>query len=200
MSAERPALYEARPASLREADVDDIEVPRHDRLGEDRTGLARDLGTEVAVRQVRKRAHAHLGRPRQLRDLGGGRVQRLVGALLLFRGERGLVDKEVGALRRLEDYPRGTRIAGDDHFATGPGRSEHLLGLHLPAVGTRDRLPGLESTEERPLRHAERAGRLDVEATRSIGFHERVPVCVHAVLDLESPDQVVAAVERVARS
>ena len=199
MSPERPAFYEARPASLREADVDDIEVPRDDRFREDRTRLARDLGTEVAVRQVREGEHAHLRRARELRNVGGGSVQRLVGALQLFGRERGVVDEPVGAQRRHEDDASGTRIAGDDHLATRAGRPEHLLGLHLSAVRPRDRLAGLEAAEERALRHAERARRLDVEAARPLGFEERVPVGVHAVLDLKGLDSVVAAVERVAR-
>jgi hypothetical protein len=199
VSAERPALYEARPASFREADVDDIEVPRYDRLGEDRTRLARDLGTEVAVRQVREGEHAHLRRARELRDLGCGGVQRLVGPLLLFRRERGFMDEQVGALCRLEDDASGTRIAGDDDLATGPGRPEYLLGLDVSAVRRRDGLAGLETAEERALRHAEGARGLDVEATRPIGLDERVPVRVHAVLDLEGLDPVVAAVEPVAR-
>jgi hypothetical protein len=47
--AQRPALDESGPAPLREADVDDIEVLRNDRLLEERARLANDLRPEVAV-------------------------------------------------------------------------------------------------------------------------------------------------------
>jgi putative nucleotidyltransferase with HDIG domain len=198
VSPKRPALHEARPAPLREADVDDIEVPRHDRLGEDRASLARDLGTEVPVREVGEREHAHVRRAGQLRHLGGGRVQGFVGALLLLRRERRLVHQQVGALRGLEHDAGRPRVAGDHDLAAGPGRSQHLRGLNLAAVAGRDRFAGLQPPEQRPLRHAERPGGLDVEAAGPLGLGERIAVRVHAVLDLESPDPVVAPVELVA--
>ena len=88
-----------RGLPLREADVDDIEV-LDDCFGKDRTRLARDLGTGAkAIRQVREGKHAHLCRARELRNVGGGSVQRLVGALLSFGRERGFVDEQVGAFR-----------------------------------------------------------------------------------------------------
>jgi hypothetical protein len=64
--AQRAPLHEARPTPLRKADVDDIEVPGHDRLAEDGSSLACDLGPEVAVREVGEGEHLHLREAREL--------------------------------------------------------------------------------------------------------------------------------------
>ena len=196
----RPALDETRPASLRKADVDDIEVPRNDGLGEDRARLASDLRSEVAVRQVREREHLHAGGARQLGDVDGGRVQRLVRPLLLFTGERRLVYENIGFARRLEHDARRPRVAGQHDLAPRPGWSQHLVGPHLLIAFDGDGLATLESPEQGPLRNPERPGSLDVEAPRPQGLDERVAVRVHTVLDVEDGDPVIAPVERVARS
>ena len=198
MSASCSPLDEARPAPLWEADVDDIEVPRHDRLGKDGAGLARDLGPEVAVREVREGEHAHVRRPRELRDLCRGRVQRLVGTLLLLGREGRFVHEQVGALRGFEHHPSRPRVSSDHHLAARPRRAEHLGGLHLGPAGARDGLACLEAAEERPLGHAEGPGGLDVEAAGPLGLEESVPIRIHPVLDLEGADPVVAAAELVA--
>src|ERR1044072_489540 len=52
--SERAALDEDGRAPLRERDVDDIEVPGHDRLRKDGSRLAGDLGSEVPVGEVRE--------------------------------------------------------------------------------------------------------------------------------------------------
>jgi hypothetical protein len=52
LATERAAFQQLWPSPLREADVDDIEVLRDHRLGEDGPRLADDLGPEVAVREV----------------------------------------------------------------------------------------------------------------------------------------------------
>jgi hypothetical protein len=199
VSAERPAFHEARPASLREADVDDIEVSRDDRLRENRARLARNLRAEVAIRQVREREHAHVRRTGELRHLGRGRMQRLVRPLLLLRCERRLVHEQVGSLGRLEDDPGRARVPRDDHFPAGPRRPEHLFGPDLAPVRRRHGLAALKAPEERAFRHAERARRLDVETAGPLGLDECIPVRVHAVLDLEDEDLVVAPIELVPR-
>ena len=198
MSADRSTLDEPRPAPLREADVDDIEVPRHDRLGEDGARLARDLRPEVAVRQVSQREHADAGGARQLRDVDCGGVQGLVRARLFLGRERRLVHEQVGSLGRLEDDTRRTGVSRQDDLTPWPRRPEHLARLHLAPVGGGDGLAPLEPPEERPLRHPERPRRFHVEASRALGFHERVAVRADAVLHLEGGNPVVAAVEHVA--
>jgi hypothetical protein len=97
--AHRPALDESGPAPLRKADVDDIEVPRDDRLGKDGPRLAHYLGPEVAVREVREREKSHPGAAGELGRARRGRVERLVGPLPLLDRERRLVDEHVGLAR-----------------------------------------------------------------------------------------------------
>src|ERR671937_2893821 len=110
----RPTLHESRPAPFREADVDDIEVPRDDCLRKYLPRLAHDLGPEIEVLEVREGEHLHTGEAGELGGADGRRVQRLVRALLLFRSEGGLVDEDVGIARRLQDVPGGPRVAGQD--------------------------------------------------------------------------------------
>ena len=73
--AQRPTLDEARAAPLRKADVDDIEVSGHDRLREDNTRLAHDLGAEVPIREMREDQHLDTGFTRQLCSAEGCRVE-----------------------------------------------------------------------------------------------------------------------------
>jgi hypothetical protein len=198
--AERPALDEARPAPLRETNVDDIEVPRYDRLRKDGTRLTRDLGSEVTIGEVRQGEHADVRRARELRDLDGGRVQRLVGSLLFLRGEGRFVDEQVGRVRRCEDHACRPGVPGQHDLPPRPRRAEDLGGLDLAAVRRRDGLARLEAAEERSFRHAERPRRLDVEAARSISLDEPIPVRVHPVLDFEDANAVIAAIELVTRT
>jgi hypothetical protein len=200
VSAERSALHETRPASLREADIDDIEVPRHDRLGKDGTSLPRDLRPEVAVREVRQREHADVGRPRELRDLDGGRVQGLVGPLLLLGGEGRFVHEQVSRMRRLENDTRRSGVPRQHDLAPRPRRAEDLGGLDFAAVDRRDRVAPLEEAEERPFGNAEGTRRLDVEAAGPLRLDKGIPVRAHAVLDLEDADPVVAPIELVTRA
>ncbi len=193
----RSRLDETGNAPLLERNVDDIEVPRDDRLREDRARLTDDLRTEVAIGEVREREHAHLGR---LRDRGGARrrrVERLVRALALLLGERRLVHEQVRVLRDLEDGRRRCRVAGEHDPPARPWRAEHLLGPHLGPAGKLHGLPCLEATEQGPLRDSQRAGGLDVEPSRPGQLDERVPVRGDAVRDPEDEHPIVAAVERV---
>jgi hypothetical protein len=153
--AQRPTLDETRPTPFRKADVDDIEVPRNDGFRENRPCLARDLGAEVAVRQVRQRQHLHAGRPRELSGAGGGRVQSLVCPLLLLGGESRLVHEDVRLSSHVEHLPRGARIPGQDDLAPRPRRAQHLFGDDRTAAGHVNRLAGLQASEERPLGDAE---------------------------------------------
>ena len=124
-------------------------------------------------------------------------MQHFVGALLLFGRERGCVDEQVGALRRLEDDASGTRIAGDDHLATWAGRPSTCWGCTRPSAPV-TASAGLEAAEEGPPARLKSAPFPDVEATRPFGFEERVLVGVHAVLD-QRPGFGGRRVERVAR-
>src|SRR6185503_7339629 len=94
--AQRPALYESGPTPLREADVDDIEVLRNDRLREYGPRFADDLGPEVAVGEVREGQKTDARRDGKLRRGRRRRVQSLVRALALLQRERGLVNEDVG--------------------------------------------------------------------------------------------------------
>jgi hypothetical protein len=126
-SANCPALHEPGPTPLREADVDDIEVLRHDRLREDAACLAHDLGPEVAIGEVGQRQQPHaccdgkLGRARR------SGVQRLVGSLALLNRERRLVDEHVGTAPRLEYRDRSSGVARENDFPAGPRRAENVL-------------------------------------------------------------------------
>src|SRR6185436_75583 len=55
------ALDQTWRTPLRERYVDHVEVLRHHGVGEDRTRLTCNLGSEVAIREVRQRQERHLG-------------------------------------------------------------------------------------------------------------------------------------------
>jgi hypothetical protein len=168
--AQRPTLDEARPAPFRKADVDDIEVPRNDRLGEDSPRLPRDPRPEVAVREVREDEHLHPRRSRELGRTSGRRVQGLVGALLLLEREGGLVDEHVRVLRRLEDSRRGPCVARENDSPTGPRGAKHLLRGDGCSTGQLDLLPSLQPAEQRAWRDPECGRSLDVEPSRAGRF------------------------------
>jgi hypothetical protein len=148
--AQRPTLDEARTAPFRKADVDDIEVPRHDRLREDGACLADDLGTEVTVREMREDKHLDAGRVRKLGGTERRRVQGLVGPLLLFRCERGLVNEHVGVASSLEHLARGTRVTGERELASVTGRTENHVGATGASFRQGHGPAALEPAEERP--------------------------------------------------
>ena len=199
MPAQRPALHEPGPAPLREADVDDIEVLRHDRLGEDGARLAQDLRPEVAVRQVGEGEQAHSGCERELGRARRGGVQRLFGALPLLDRERRFVDEDVRVLRCLEDGAGCPRIAGEDDLPPGPRGTENLPGFHRGPARKLDRLAALQASEERSFRYAETLRLLEVEATRARLLDQRVPVRGQAVLDGERFDPIVLARDALSR-
>ncbi len=197
--AQRPALHQPGPAPLREADVDDIEVLRNDGLRENRTRLPKDLGPEIAVRQVREGEHASSGGGCELGRARGGRMQRLVGALALLVRERRLVHEQIGIASRFENRAGRTGVPREYDLPAGTGRPEHLIRAHRRPVWELDRLPTLQSPEERSFRNAERLRRLEVESPGPRLFDQRVPVGRHAVLDGERLDPVVVAANAVSR-
>ncbi len=148
---------------------------------------------------MREDEHLHAGRARQLRGADGRRMQRLVGALALLGGKGRFVHEDVGVLGRIEYRGRGPGVSRQDDSPAGARGSEDLPRLHGLAARNLDRVAVLQPSEERTRGHAERARRLDVEAARPRGLRERVTVRRHAVLDGESEDPVVAAVEDVPR-
>src|SRR5919199_2695287 len=198
--AQRATLDQARPTPLRKADVDDIEVPRHDRLGKDGPRLARDLGPEVPVREVREGEHLHLREPRDLCRPGRTGVERLVGAGLLLGGKGRLVDEEIGLARGLEDFAARSRIAGEDDLSPRPRRAEHLLWRDRAALRKGNGLAGLEAAEERPSRDAQAACPVEVEAARARVLDEAVAVRRDAVLDREGEDPVIRPLDPLART
>ena len=195
---ERAALHEARRPSLGERDIDDIEVPGHDRLGEDGPRLPRDLGPEVPVRHVGEDEHLHAGGPRELGRGARRRVTRLFRPLPLLVGEGAVVDQDLSLVRQLED--RGSRpcVARQDHRTPRPGRAEDLLGPHDGPALEDNGFATLEGAEERSLLDPEDLGGGDVEPARPRRFNERVPVRGDPVLDAERDDSVVAPVDDVA--
>ena len=103
VTPERPALDQPRRAPLGKGDVDDIEVPGHDRLGEDRACLARDLGPEISVRQMCQDEHPGLCGGSQLGRLRSCRVAGLLRPLSLLLGEGRIVHEDVRLTGHLED-------------------------------------------------------------------------------------------------
>jgi hypothetical protein len=174
--AQRSTLDESRPAPLREADVDDIEVPRHDRLREDRASFARDLGPEVAVGEMGQDQHLHAGRAGELRRADCGGMEGLVRPFALFRGKGRLVDEHVGVLRRVQHGRGRARVSGEDDPATRSRRAKHLLGGHGIARGQPHRLAALEPSEQRTSGNAQGRRRLHVEAARPGSLGDRVAV------------------------
>ena len=117
MPAQRPALYESGPAPLREADVDDIEVPGHDSLGEDGASLASQLWPEVPTRDVREHEQPHRRQSSELGCLHGGRMTGFRRTLALLLAERGVVDENVGFVGNLENRAHRARVSRDDDTA-----------------------------------------------------------------------------------
>jgi hypothetical protein len=181
-----------------EPDVDDIEVLRNHGLREDLARLARDLGPEVAIREVRQREHPHLGGFGDGGRSGSGRVQRLVRALALLLRERRLVHQDIGLVRHLEHSRSGRGVAGEDHLPPGARRPQDLVGTDRAALGHVDGLAGLEPAEQRPFRNTQRPRGLQVEAPRPRKLRERIAVCSDAVRDPEDEDPILAAVQYVA--
>jgi len=103
VTPERPALDQPRRAPLGKGDIDDIEVPGHDRFGEDRSCLARDLGPEISVRQVCQNEHPGRRGGSQLGRLRCRRVTGLLRSLSLLLAEGRVVHKDVRLTRDLED-------------------------------------------------------------------------------------------------
>src|SRR5687768_5537483 len=152
---ERSSLAELRCAPLLERDVDNVEVPGNDRLGEDGACLPRDLAGEIARREMGEREHAHVGGASD----GGGverrRVGRLARPLLLLVAERRLVDEHVGATSGLQHARRRRRVPREHDLAPGALGPEHHLRRYCPAVREHDRAPGLEGSTLRPFRDCE---------------------------------------------
>jgi hypothetical protein len=181
-----------------EPDIDDIEVLRNHGPREDLARLARDLGAEVAIGQVRQREHPHL---RGLGDggrAGSGRVQRLVRALALLRRKRCLVHQDIGLARHLEHGRSRRGVAREDDLPPGARRPQDLVGADRSALGQVDGLAGLEAAEQRSFRNAQRPRGLQVEAPGPRKLGERIAVCSDAVRDPEDEDPILAAVEHVA--
>jgi hypothetical protein len=197
---QRPTLDEARTAPLRKADVDDIEVPRHDRLRERDARLAHDLGAEVPIREMCEDEHLDAGFTCQLCSAEGCRVERLVCAVLLLRRERGVVHEDIGVASSFEDLARRARVARQGHLAPMSRRTENLVRLDCASFGQRDGVAVLQPAEEWPLRNTQRAGSLKVEASGTRRFEQCIAVCRDAVFDLERCDTVIPAVDRVAGS
>jgi len=187
-----------RSAPFRKADVDDIEVSRHDGLGEDLPRLPGDLGPEVAVREVREHEHFHARFARDLRRLGRGRMAGLLCPFLLLGGEGPVVDEHVGVGRDLEDRPARPGVAGEDDAPAGPRRPDDVRGLDTPAVIEDDCFAMLERAEERPFRNRERAGSLEVEPPRPRSFDEGVAVRRDPVAHAEDAYRVAVPLERLA--
>jgi hypothetical protein len=120
VTPERPALDEPRRAPLWKGDVDDIEVPGNDRLGEDRACLARDLGPEVPVGQVCEDEHPGLGGGGQLGRLCCRRMTGLLRPLPFLLGEGRVVHEDVRLAGHLEDGRGSARVPRQHDFAPRP--------------------------------------------------------------------------------
>jgi hypothetical protein len=197
--AQCATLHQARPTPLRKADVDDIEVSRHDRLAEDRPRLARDLGPEVAIREVREGEHLHPSEPGKLGRAGRRGMKGLVGPILLLGRKGRLMDEEIGLSRDLQHLAARPCVAGDDDLSSRARRAEHLFGRHRAALRKPNRLARLQTSEERPLRDAELQRLVDVEAARPRLLDEAVPIRSDAVLHREGEDPVVGALDPLSR-
>jgi hypothetical protein len=192
-------LDETGAAPLGEPYVDDIEVPGNDSLGEDLARLPRDLGPEVAVREVGEGEQTDVRQTSDLRRADTGGVSRLCSALVLLGGEGRLVDEHVRLARDVQDRTRRSGVTCEDDLPAGARRPEHLLGRDAPAVGELHRLAVLQTAVERALWNPQRGRRFDVETAGTRGLHECVAVRPDPVGHLEDDEAVVAAVEDVAR-
>ena len=196
-----PPLMSCGPPRSWKRDLDHVEVPRNDRLGEDRARLARRLGPEVPRREVRERQHARRSASRAS-SAASSAVECSVSRARSRSSsqERRLVDEQVGAARGLE-HRLGTarcrrRSRPSGRVAASPSTCS---GVTTRPSGERHRLAALERAALGPVRDAERVGGLDVEPARPVVLDERVADRRDAVRDREGDEAVVAAVERVAR-
>src|ERR687892_317567 len=194
-----PGLDESGAAPLGKPDVDDIEVPGNDCLGEDLARLTCDLGPEVAVGEVREYEHPHACCARELGRVYSRGVGGLGRTVALLGGERRLVDEHVRLAGDVEHGPRRCRVAGEDDLAPRSRGPQDLLGRDSGPVGQLDRLAALEPAEERSLLDAEGGGGGHVEAPGARSLDEGVAVRRDPVRDLEDDDAVVAAVAAVPR-
>jgi hypothetical protein len=151
--AQRPTLDEAWAAPLRKADVDDIEVPRHDGFREDDACFAHDFWPEVPIREMREDEHLYARVTGQLGSAEGCRVEGLVCTVLLFRRERGVVHQDIGVASGLEDRGGGARVACQRNLAPVSRRTENLARLDGASFRQRDSLAVLQPAEERAFRN-----------------------------------------------
>ena len=84
-------------------------------------------------------------------------------------------------------------------FRPGRGSPSTSAGVTVRPDVERHLLPGLQPSARRAVRDAERVGGRDVEPPGPLGLDERVAERLGAVLDRESLDRVVAALERLPR-
>src|SRR5439155_20942228 len=185
---ERATLDQPRAPPLLEADLDDLEVPGHDRVREDGTRLARRFRSEIAAREVNEREHADLRLACELGGLAGGRVRGLVRALPLVLEEGRFVDQQVGPACGFENGRRDGGIPGDNDRPAGARVTEDLIRSDDATVYKRQCRAALEHPALGPRRYAERVGRGDVEASRSVVLDQRVADRRDAVRDPERGD------------
>ena len=78
------------------------------------------------------------------------------------------------------------------------GLPHHLVRAHLGAVHG-NRLAPLQPAEVAGVGDPQAAGGVDVEATRALGLHVRVPERLHPVLDAEGPHLEAVVLDRLPR-
>ena len=100
---------------------------------------------------MREDEHLDAGFAREFCSAEGRRVEGLVRAVLLFRGERCVVHEDIGVASSLENLAGRPRVARQRHLAPVSRRTENRVRLDGASFGERDRVAVLQPPEERPL-------------------------------------------------
>ena len=105
--------------------------------------------------------------------------------------------EEIGVVRGLDDSGDGAVSPVSTSFRPGRGSPSTSAGVTVRPESSVTSSPACSAPARRAVRDAERVGGRDVEPAGPLGLDERVAERLGAVLDRESLDRVVVALERL---
>src|SRR5437879_1469660 len=139
---------------------------------------------------MRQHQLLHSRRQRHLRCLARRRVARLLGPILLFLAERGLVHQEIRPLCRIHDRRTGKGVARDYDFTPGTRGPYNAFRCDCTTVRQRHRLTALQLAPERTFGHAQRLGLRRIESPQPLSLYECIANGSAAALRGKSLDRV----------
>ena len=187
------ALAQLGTAAFLERELDQVEVPRHDRIGEDGPRLSLDLPGPVAAREMREREQGDAG-------VAGERAASSAVECSVSRARSASSSQNVASCTS-RSAPRAAATTPSEGavspvsttFRPGRGAPSTWSGLTTRAVGERHRLAPPAAPRAPALRDTERVGGGDVEAAGPLLLHERVADRDAPVEDRERAQLVAVA-------